>query len=137
HYVTHAPEAELVAHVADHGPELVRLVPGLRDRLAELVPSKATDEETERYLLFSAAVGLLSEASARAGVVLVFDDLQWADSASLALLRHLLTADQPMHVLVLGTYRDDELPRAPELRETLGVLRRRGPIARVELTGLD
>ena len=39
-------------------------------------------------------------------VVLVLDDLQWADVGSLQLLRHLVTSDRPMRLVVLGTFRD-------------------------------
>ena len=57
HYVTHAAEEQLVTHVEAHGSELVRLVPALSSRLPGLGPSKATDADTERYLLFAAVVG--------------------------------------------------------------------------------
>ena len=59
HYVTHAPEDQLVAHVAAHGSELARLVPALGSRLPGLPPSKATDTDTERYLLFASVVAML------------------------------------------------------------------------------
>ena len=98
---------------------------------------KASDTETERYLLFAAIVGLLAKVSAQQLIVLVLDDLQWADNASLVLLRHLTAAEQAMRVLVLGTYRDDELSQAHALRDTLGVLRRQSGVSRVDLTGLD
>ena len=100
-------------------------------------PSKATDPDSERYLLFAAAVGLLTAVSQHEPVVLVLDDLQWADSGSLALLRHLTAAEHVMRVLVLGTFRDSELAQSPELRETLGTLRRHEGVSRIELGGLD
>ena len=65
HYVTHAPEDQLLAHVEAHGSELARLVPALASRIPDLPPSKATDADTERYLLFAAVVGLLATASAQ------------------------------------------------------------------------
>ncbi len=137
HYVTHAPEDELLAHVDAHGSELVRLCPALASRLPGLPPSKATDSDTERYLLFAAVVGLLAMVSQLEPVVLVLDDLQWADKASLQLLRRLIAAEQPMRVLVLGTYRDSELSRAHPLLETLAALHRQHGVSRIELTGLD
>jgi class 3 adenylate cyclase/tetratricopeptide (TPR) repeat protein len=137
YYVTHAAEDQLVAHVESHGSELVRLVPALASRLPGLPPSKATDADTERYLFFAAVVGLLLTVSQHQPVVLVLDDLQWADKASLELLRHLVASELPMRLLVLGTYRDSGLSHAHALRETLGVLRRHGGVSRIELTGLD
>ena len=60
HYVTHAPEDQLLAHVEAHGSELSRLVPALASSIPDLPPSKATDSDTERFLLFAAVVGLLA-----------------------------------------------------------------------------
>ena len=137
HYVTHAPEAHLLEHVANHGSGLAPLVPVLARRIPELAESLATDADTERYLLFAAVIGLLAEASARGVVVLVLDDLQWADAESLSLLRHVAATEQPMRLLVLATYRDSELSQADRLRDTLGVLHRYRGVSRIDLAGLD
>ncbi len=137
HWVVHAPEEQLLAHVTAHGSELARLVPALASRIPDLPPTKATDSDTERFLLFAAVVGLVSAVGGDRPVVLVLDDLQWADKGSLLLLRHLAGSDVPMRLLVLGTYRDSELTIAHPLVETLGALRRLDGELRVELDGLD
>ena len=137
HFVIHASEAQLVAHVDAHGSALARLVPALSRRLPGLPPSTATDADTERYQLFAAVVGLLVMASEQQPVVVVLEDLQWADKASLQLLGHVITADQPMRLLVLGTYRDSELSRSHPLLETLAALHRQHSVVHIELTGLD
>jgi len=137
HYVTHAPEEQLRAHVEAHGSELSLLVPALTRRIPDLPPSKATDADTERFLLFAAVVGLLAMVSQQQPVVLVLDDLQWADKGSLLLLRHLAAADPGTRVLVAGTYRDTELAQAHDLRDTLGALHRYHGVGRIELAGLD
>ena len=137
HLVTHAPEEQLVAHVQAHGSELARLVPALTSRIPDLPKSSATDTDSERYLLFAAVVGILAQVSQDQPLVLVLDDLQWADRASLQLLRHLIAAEQPMRVLALGTYRDSELSHAHPLLETLAALRRQEGVDRIELKGLD
>ena len=137
HYVTHAPEEQLLAHVKAHGSELSRLVPALASRMRELPPSKATDSDTERFLLFAAVVGLLGTMSNEQPVVLVLDDLQWADKGSLLLLRHLAATEQSMRVLILGTYRDSELSQTHLLTDTLAALHRHRGVSRIELAGLD
>ncbi len=137
HYVTHAPEERLAAHVEAHGSELSRLVPALNSRIPDLPPSKATDSDTERFLLFAAVVGLLTMASEHQPVLLVLDDLQWADKGSLLLLRHLASADPTMRVLVLGTYRDSELSTADALVDALAALHRLDGVTRIDLVGLD
>ena len=137
YFVTHADEDQLLAHAEAHGSELTGLVPALASRLPGLPPSKATDADTERYLLFAAVVDLLATVSHHQPVVFVLDDLQWADSGSLQLLSHLTGSEQPMRVLVLGTYRDTELSHTHPLLETLAALSRQLRVARLELTGLD
>jgi class 3 adenylate cyclase/tetratricopeptide (TPR) repeat protein len=137
HYVTHASEEQLVAHVDAFGPDLARLVPALAGRLATLPASKATDADTERYLLFAAVVGLLAAMAAQQPIVLVLDDLQWADRASLGLLRHVIASEQSRRLVVFCTYRDQELSRSHPFLETLAALRRHEGVRRIELTGLD
>jgi DNA-binding SARP family transcriptional activator len=137
HLVTHATEEQLLAHIESHGSELSRLVPALADRISDLPPSKATDSDTKRFLLFASAVGLLATLSQYQAIVLVLDDLQWADKGSLLLLRHLTLAEQTMRVLVLGTYRDSELSQSHPLTDTLAALHRQSGFSHIGLTGLD
>jgi class 3 adenylate cyclase len=137
HYVTHAPEDQLRAHIEAHGSELARLVPALASRIPDLPRSKATDIDSERYLLFAAVVGLFSLASEYQPVTLVLDDLQWADKGSMLLLRHLAASENPLRLLILGSYRDSELSHADSLVETLGALRRLNGVSRIEMNGLD
>ncbi len=137
HLVTHIAEEELLAHVALYGSELARLVPALRSRVPDLPPSKATDPEAERFVLFAAVTALLASAARSRPVVLVFDDLQWADAGSLTLLAHLAGNDESARMLILGTYRDSETSRSPGLVEAVASLRRHGGFERIQLTGLD
>ena len=137
YYVTHVAEDQLIAHVAAHGSELARLVPVLATRIPDLPPSRATDTDSERFLLFAAVVGMLAAASEHRPVVLVLDDLQWADTASLQLLRHLIASDLRMRVLILGAYRASELSRSHPLTDTLAAVHRQPGVTRLELAGLD
>jgi class 3 adenylate cyclase/tetratricopeptide (TPR) repeat protein len=137
HLVAHAPEELLATHVAECGGELAALAPELGVRVGELPGPRATDPDTERYLLFGAVVALLARAAAVAPLVLVLDDLHWADTASLQLLRHLVAADMDARVLVLATYRDSEVSVGHPLADTLAALRRETGVTRLDLHGLD
>ena len=112
HYVEHGPDAVLRAHVERHGGELVRMVPRLKERLPDLPPPRDTDPDTERYLLWGAIVALLCEASGEEPLVLVLDDLHWADKPTLLLLKHVVSQGQGMRGLIIATYRD-RTSRAP------------------------
>ena len=66
----------------------------------------------------------LAEMSHADPVILVLDDIHWADKPSLLLLRHILRAGTPMRLLVLATYRDTDLDRTHPLADVLADLRR-------------
>lgn len=136
HYAAHAPPEELADHVRTHGSELVRLLPCLERRVPELPPSRATDPATERYLLFAAAVGLLRLIGRQQAAVLVLDDLQWADQASLAFLRYLLDAEGPLPLAVFGTVRDEVVAPGDPLHETIARLHGSSALTRITLGGL-
>ena len=136
HLVEVGPDELLREHVDAHGGELARLVPGLRARFDGVPQPQATDPETERYLLFGAAVEFLRQASCRAPVLLILDDLHWATRPTLALLRHLQVAVPSMPLLVVATYRDPGWSRAAPLAELLGDLHREPGVERVTLAGL-
>jgi tetratricopeptide (TPR) repeat protein len=71
-----------------------------------------------------------------APVVLVFDDLHWADRPTLQLRRLLVRAPAPRRVLFVGTYRESEISDRHPLHELIGDLRREGTLRRLELGGL-
>ena len=112
HYVAHASEDLLLGQLGGQASELAGLVPPLSARIPGLPPSKATDSDSERYLMFASVVSLLARMSEEQPVVFVLDDLQWADTGSLQLLRHLVASELQFRVLVVATYRDTELSHA-------------------------
>ncbi len=136
-FVTEIPEDQLLRDVEEFASELASLVPSLKRRIPGLSPSKAIDSDAERYLLFAAVVGLFATISQEQVVLLVLDDLQWADKGSLQLLRHLAAAPQQMRLLIVGTYRNVELPQSEALVETIAALHRQKGFRRIELSGLD
>jgi DNA-binding SARP family transcriptional activator/tetratricopeptide (TPR) repeat protein len=134
HYVHAAPVSELRASVSEFGPELARLVPELRRRLPDLSPEAGGDPEGARYRLFEAVVALLSAVSARTPILLLLDDLHWADRPSLLLLRHLARAPEPARLLILIAYRTEASGEV--LGGVLSDLRRDGLITQLDLGGL-
>ena len=136
HYVEHAPIEVLAAHVERHGGEVTRLVRGLTRRVAVVPSPQQTDSETERYLLFEAVAGLLDAACDHGPVVLVLDDLHWADGQTLSLLKHVAMAPVHPALLVLGIYRESDLDRRHPLTDLLADLRRVEGVERLALHGL-
>lgn len=117
--------------------ELTRLLPDLSARVPGLAEPLRAEPEAERHRLFEAVVDLLAASSDNGPLVLVLDDLHWADKPSLLLLRHLLRSVTPVRVLILATYRDTDLDRSHPLADVLGDLRRESGVSRLDLRGLD
>src|SRR5262249_59311057 len=95
-----------------------------RPDIAEPIPLQADEE---RFRLLDAVSQLLIAASERAPILLVLDDLHWADRDTIAMLRHVARAVPRQRMLALGLYRDVELDRQHPLADALGALRREAP----------
>ena len=106
HYISRAPLEELRSVAREYGAEIGRLIPELRRRVPELPQPDPGDPETDRYRLFEAVAGLLAEISSAVPVLIVLDDLQWADRPTLLLLRHLARSPHNTRVSIMGAYRD-------------------------------
>ncbi|MBV9281631.1 MAG: AAA family ATPase, partial [Chloroflexi bacterium] len=86
--------------------EVAEIVPEVRRRLGAPVESR-DDGGGRRLHLFTSVADLLSRITRDQTLVLLLDDLHWADAISLQLLHFLLRQDQLRHVLMVGAYRDD------------------------------
>jgi class 3 adenylate cyclase len=117
--------------------ELTRLVPELAARSgAHAVRGAGSDPEGERARLFDAVTGWLRATAASVPVMLVLDDLQWADQETLLLLRHVVRETPNDALCVIGTYRSTDLDRGHPLATLLADLRREGTATAVALEGL-
>ena len=76
-----------------------------------------------------------SDAGAAGPLLLILDDLHWADAPTLSLLRHVVGAGASMRVMVVGTYRDSDLARDHPLTALLADLRREQGVERIKLDG--
>ena len=111
HLIEHAPQQLLDADIEQHGGALARLVPTLTQRAHAIAPDTNADPDSERFLLLEAVSGLLAASAAENPVVIVLDDFQWADAASVQLLRHLSGATTATSLLLIVTYRDSDIGR--------------------------
>ena len=134
----------LSALVRDGDPGLAAgLRAAQRSALARLVPEVGTDgervadRETERLLLWEGATELLAAASQHSAVLVLLDDLHWADTATLQLLRHAISSTTAMNVTIICTYRDTDLGRGDPLTKLLADLHREANITRIPLAGLE
>jgi class 3 adenylate cyclase len=128
------PDVALGRVLGDAGSQLVRLWPGLVRRVPGLTSQSDAEPETERWRLFDAVVSLTAVMAGEVGLLLVIDDLHWAEPATVALLRHLSDAGAP-RVGVLATAREgDGDDDAGFVFDRFGTGRK---VRRLSLTGLD
>jgi predicted ATPase/DNA-binding SARP family transcriptional activator len=137
HYVCACPPWELADRLQVISGELRRIVPELADRIPDLPEPLAGDPDGARSRLFEAVGSLLCKAAQNTPVVLVLDDLHWADKATLLLLKYVTRYPRQARLMVLGTYRETELDVDHPLCATLAELGRERLLERRALTPLD
>jgi class 3 adenylate cyclase/DNA-binding CsgD family transcriptional regulator/tetratricopeptide (TPR) repeat protein len=136
HLLRTVEPSELRADLGPAGGELTRLVPDLERRVGGLPAPVEGEPDSDRHRLYSALADLFARASRRRPLLVVLEDLHWADEASLLALRHLAGAAADARMLVVATFRDTEARVAPELSGALADLQRSEGVVRLRLAGL-
>jgi DNA-binding SARP family transcriptional activator len=136
HYISSAPIDHLRATVREHGGELQRLLPELGRRIEDLPLPPDGQPQTERYRLFEAVSGVLAGIAASSRLLLVLDELHWADRPTLLLLRHLARAHRPARMSILGVYRRSEA-KSGAFGDALEELRDEQLVTEFRLAGLS
>jgi AAA ATPase domain len=117
------PWTQALRALLDRSQELAEAAPA---ELAAIVPELASNQTligsdaAARVRVFDAAARALRRASANAPVIVIIDDLHWADRSTLDLLRFLAHQPQAGRLLLVGAYRPDELQ--PGIAATLADL---------------
>ena len=127
----------LAARLGAGAAPVAQLVPGLGERLGTAAPPSAPSPPSDaaRFSLFEAITGFLRRSAAVRPLVLVIEDLQAADDASLLLLEFLVRDVQGARLLVVGTYRNVTADRVHGIGQAMGQLVREGHL--LMLRGLD
>jgi len=127
---TRPGEAEVAAPLAAALPSLGRLLPELA---TESRPVPPPGDGFERVQLFDGVLSLLARLSELAPLLLVIEDLHWADRSTRDLLAFLVRTLRGGRVALVASYRSDELHRRHPLRPLLAELVRLPDLERIEL----
>ena len=117
------------SHIAELIPEVLGILDGLES-------SPAMEPDQARFRLFDSITGFFKRASDDSPVLLVIDDLHWADQPSLLLLEFVARQLEGSRIMIVGTYRDSEAPPESLLGQSLGRLARLASFQRQPITGL-
>ena len=114
----------------------------LASALPRLGPTSAAEDRSggdaapTLLWIFDHFTGVLRDLAASGPVLLVLEDLQWADSTTLGLVHHLASRATPSGLLIIGTYRDTEVGRDDPLRDLVADLHGAAHCERLALAGL-
>ncbi len=131
------PAGDLRRMLGDNASEISRLLPELRRLFADIPePEELPPQQQQRYL-FRSVLEFLSRASTTTPIVMLLDDLHWADESSLLLLEHIAARLSEMPLLMIGTYRDAAADMGAAFTKTLATLVRQRQVERLQVKRFD
>jgi tetratricopeptide (TPR) repeat protein len=128
-YVDDREPAALRTEMGAGSADIARVIDAVRQRLPDVPMPPQLGPEQARFQFFDSLTTFLQHAAARQPIVLLLDDLHWADTPSLLLLQFLTRALDAMRVLVVGACREADVASQLSLAELLAELARQ-PLAR-------
>ena len=132
------PQREDFRHMlGDSAGELALLMPQLRRIFSDLPPTLEVSPEQSRRLLLNSFTEFLTRAATNGPLLLLIDDLHWGDEGTFSLLNHIARVVAKTPVMVLATYRDNELNQSGGLAATLDTCTRLHVLERIRLTNLS
>jgi predicted ATPase/DNA-binding CsgD family transcriptional regulator len=136
-YISMAPPEQLHAQADPIAPILAMILPELPRQLGKLTPSYPLPPEQERLRLYEAVGQFLSAIAASKPLLLLLDDLHWADTATLDLFCHVAQHQAVSRICILGAYRSDELLSRPALERSILTLTRNRQLMTLTLEPLN
>jgi class 3 adenylate cyclase/tetratricopeptide (TPR) repeat protein len=122
--------------IGEHAGGLARLLPNLRRRYPDIPPPAEIPAHEERRYLFLTVQEVLARLSAVHPMIVLLDDLHWADTPSLLFLEQLATSLPQLPILFIGTYTPEDAPPASALHTLLTKLHRRKLVHSIPLGDL-
>ena len=135
-YVREKDPGQLLAEMGPGAADIAEIVPDVAVILPNLETPPALEPEQARFRLFDSITSFLKQAAQVQPLMLVLDDLHWADKSSLLLLEFLSKETAVSRIMIVGLYRDVEVSGRHPLSQTLGNLIREQHFRRVHLGGL-
>ncbi|HLO89108.1 MAG TPA: AAA family ATPase, partial [Nostocaceae cyanobacterium] len=118
--VLHSWKEKIIAILGNNAQIIIDVIPELEKIIGKQPPIEqlgATEAQNLFNLFFEKFIGIFSKKEHP--LVVFFDDLQWADLASLNLIERLITNDNSQYLLMIGAYRDNEVSPTHPLMQIL------------------
>jgi predicted ATPase/DNA-binding CsgD family transcriptional regulator len=130
-------DTRLHALLGEDAAAIAGIVPELRHRLGDLPPLGALEPDQQRFQLFHAVTGFWQRIAGEGALLLILENLHWADPSSLRLLGFFAAQRGAHRLMLLGTYRQTELTRPHALGESLAELARCPGYQHLRLNGFS
>lgn len=135
-YTSACPLYQLRSELGAGAVDIARVIPAVRESLPDLPVPPTVDPEQARFRFFDSFTQFLQQVTQRQPLVLLMDDLQWADVSSLKLLQFLAREVGEMRLLVLLTCREEAITQPHSHASALGALLRAPGSYSITLHGL-
>ncbi|MEY2419361.1 MAG: hypothetical protein QOG90_2041 [Actinomycetota bacterium] len=131
------PADVVMEDMGDSAPEVARMVPELRRRFPDIAEPLDIPPDQQRRYFFNAVADFIARGAKRFPLVMVIDDVHWADESTLLLIEHIAARIPQERIFAIGTYRDVELEVSRPLAASLERMVRAQIVERLHVSRFD
>jgi TolB-like protein/tetratricopeptide (TPR) repeat protein len=124
---------ELRSMLGENASEISRLLPELRQLYPDIPKPIDMPPGLQQRHLFKNVLEFLIRSSSKQAMVMLLDDLHWADESSLGLLEHLAPHLPELPILMVGTYRDVDADIGRPFARSMATLVRQRLAERIQI----
>ncbi len=135
--VRQVPESDVRELLGKDASEISRLLPELRNLFSDIPEPENLPPEQQQRVLFNSVFEFCKRVSIDRPLVMLFDDIHWADESSLLLIENLAKRISELSILMIGTYRDIEADMGKPFAKELPVMIRRRLAERLTIKDFD
>jgi class 3 adenylate cyclase/tetratricopeptide (TPR) repeat protein len=136
-YVAQAPGELLRRMLGRNASEFAKLVPDIVAKLGTIPPSKPLGEQQDKMRFYEAVTQFFIAICAESPLLLLFDDMQWVDQASVDLLEYFVRSTSNLHALTACCYRGEDVQSDSPLYRTLMRLNRQRLLETIQVKNLS
>ena len=136
-YVAQAPGELLRRMLGRNASEFVKLVPDIVAKVGSIPPSKPLGEQQDKMRFYEAVTQFFISICSESPLLLLFDDMQWADQSSLDLLEYLVRSASNLRVLTTCCYRSEDFQPDSQLYRSLMKLNRQRLLETIQVKNLN
>jgi len=136
-YVAQAPSELLRRMLGRNASEFVKLFPDIVAKVGSIPPSKPLGEQQDKIRLYEAVTQFFISICTESPLLLLFDDMHWADQSSLELLEHFVRGTINLRVLTACVYRSEDVRSDSPLNPSLMKFNRQRLLETVQVRSLS